>query len=191
MSNVIRQETAVFLLFTLHGAGLTMLYDILRALRRSVHHSLLLLSFEDFLFWMTAGFLTFYLAFRSSDGAVRGYAVIGMLLGFLLYHFTLSPFIVRVLSVLFRFLLRLWSTFFHLFVRILCTAARPCRILWGFIQKNCKICKKRIEIARKKAYNNKNKSQDCEGKTCETKTGILNHRCKVKTFRKKNKLYKG
>ncbi len=155
MSSVIRQETAVFLFFVLHGAGLTIFYDVLRALRRSIRHSLLLLSLEDFLFWMQAGFLTFYLSFRESDGAIRGYAAVGMLIGFTLYHFTLSPFIVNTLSVLFRFLLRLWRTFFHQLFRILRAAARPCRILWGFIQKNCKICKKRIEIARKKAYNDK------------------------------------
>lgn len=146
MSSVIRQETAVFLFFVLHGSGLTILYDVLRALRRCVRHSLLLLSLEDFLFWMTAGFLTFYLAFRESDGTIRGFSVVGMLLGFMLYHFTLSPLVVKILSVLLR---RIFMA-----LRMI---MRPCRIVQRFIQKKCKNCKKRIEIARKKAYNGKDK----------------------------------
>ncbi len=146
MSSVIRQETAVFLFFTLHGALLTMSYDVLRALRRSARHSLLLLSLEDFLFWMAAGFQTFYLAFRESDGAIRGYAVVGMLLGSVLYHVTLSPVIVKLLSALFRCFAGAWRMM-----------KRPCRVLRKLVQKNCKNCKKRIENARKKVYNDKDK----------------------------------
>lgn len=107
MSSVVRQETAVFLFSILHGAVLTILYDILRALRRSVRHSLAVLSLEDFFYWMLAGLLTFGLAFQEMDGVIRGYAAAGMLLGFLLYHFTLSSGFVTVLSTLFRGIARM------------------------------------------------------------------------------------
>ncbi|MCD8012224.1 MAG: spore cortex biosynthesis protein YabQ [Lachnospiraceae bacterium] len=106
MSSVIRQETAVFLIFILHGATLTLLYDVLRALRRCFRHSLVILSIEDFLFWLLAGFLTFYLAFRKSDGIIRGYAAAGILIGFLLYHFMFSHLVVEGLSRLLGLVLR-------------------------------------------------------------------------------------
>lgn len=56
MSEVIRQETIIFLLAVVHGTGLTFLYDLFRrcggsAARRAA------ISAEDFVFWIAAGFL--------------------------------------------------------------------------------------------------------------------------------------
>ncbi|MCD8396394.1 MAG: spore cortex biosynthesis protein YabQ [Lachnospiraceae bacterium] len=120
MSGVIRRETAVFLISVLHGAALTFLYDLLRALRRSFRHSLPVLSAEDFLFWLLAGALTFCLAFRETDGVIRDYVAAGILIGFLLYHFTISACAVRILSGVFTlmyravsFPLRVFSTVFR------------------------------------------------------------------------------
>ena len=90
MSDVIHQETVVFLLSVLHGAGLTFGYDVLRSLRRAFRHSMAAVSVEDFLFWLSAGFLTFCLAFFRTDGVIRGYVAAGMAIGAVLYHYTLS-----------------------------------------------------------------------------------------------------
>ncbi|MCD7761832.1 MAG: spore cortex biosynthesis protein YabQ [Lachnospiraceae bacterium] len=104
MSSVIRQETAVFLCSVLHGAALSILYDLLRALRRSIRHSLVALSLEDFFYWLLAGILTFHLVFWELGGVIRGYAFVGMLIGFLLYHITLSRGFVRAVSTLLRWI---------------------------------------------------------------------------------------
>ena len=63
MSSVIRQEMWIFLLSILHGIFLTLLYDLFRSLRRAFPHGIVLISLEDFFFWMAAGFLTFCLIF--------------------------------------------------------------------------------------------------------------------------------
>ncbi|MCD8347851.1 MAG: spore cortex biosynthesis protein YabQ [Lachnospiraceae bacterium] len=143
MSGVIRRETVVFLLSVLHGTALTLFYDFLRALRRSFRHSLPVLSAEDFLFWMLAGVLTFCLAFRETDGVIRNYVAAGILIGFLLYHFTVSPIVVKGLSRLFSLLYRVCSCPF----RGISTAVGK------IFEIFCKIIKKRIEFTRKKVYN--------------------------------------
>lgn len=178
MSSVIRQETAVFLIFILHGAALTFLYDILRALRRCFRHGLLSLSIEDFLFWLTAGFLTFYLAFRKSDGIIRGYAAVGILIGFLLYRLTLGPlamaglirlfglllkmaaFVRHSLQIAFRVLLRIIRMVIHLVrqcMRGIFCPARRClriafrplrRILSIPVRKTCGFCKKKTVLKK-------------------------------------------
>ncbi|MCD7882782.1 MAG: spore cortex biosynthesis protein YabQ [Lachnospiraceae bacterium] len=139
MSSVIRQETAVFFIFIFHGALLTLLYDVLRALRRSFRHHLLVLSAEDFLYWLLAGFLTFWLSFRETSGALRGYAAVGIFLGFLLYHLTVSRLVVGLLSAVFRLPVT--------------AAAFLRRILSIPVKKICKNCKKRIEFTQKRGYN--------------------------------------
>ncbi|MCD7832395.1 MAG: spore cortex biosynthesis protein YabQ [Lachnospiraceae bacterium] len=143
MSGVIRREAAIFLISVLHGAALTLLYDFLRALRRSFRHSLPVLSIEDFLFWLFAGFLTFYLTFRETGGVIRGYVAAGMGIGILLYHFSVSPKVVQLLSSLFSLLYQ--AVTYPL--RVLLTVARK---IAGFF---CKINKKRIEFTRKRVYN--------------------------------------
>ncbi|MDY3251158.1 MAG: spore cortex biosynthesis protein YabQ [Candidatus Choladocola sp.] len=139
MSRVISQEAAVFLLSVLHGAGLTFLYDLIRAFRRAVSHNLFVVSAEDFLFWLAAGFFTFCLAFSETDGVIRGYVAAGIAIGAVFYHFTFSGLIVRGVSWLFRLIGH--------------SVSLLCRILAKPVEKIWIICKKIIEFARKKGYN--------------------------------------
>ncbi len=98
MSQVIRQETMVFLTAVLHGALLALVYDLLRALRRVFAHSLAAVSAEDFLFWIAAGFLTFCLLFQETDGVIRGYVVVGAALGVILYRNLFGHLVLRVVT---------------------------------------------------------------------------------------------
>lgn len=86
MSIVIRQEAMVFLQAVLHGVFLTLLYDLFRILRRIVRHCPAVVSAEDLLYWMTAGAFTFLFALKRTDGIVRGYTALGIVLGSVLYY---------------------------------------------------------------------------------------------------------
>lgn len=141
MSAVIRQETVIFALAVLHGAGLTVLYDVLRALRRAFVHGLAAVSAEDFLYWLTAGFLTFAFAFLRTDGVIRGYVAVGMALGAILYHFTLSSLFVGGLAWILRMIKKL--------------SAALGRLLSKPVKNICKKCKKLVEFIRKTRYNRK------------------------------------
>lgn len=139
MSGVIRQETMVFLLSVLHGAGLALCYDLIRAVRRAFAHSLALISAEDFLYWIAAGFLTFCFAFFHTDGVIRGYMAAGIAIGVILYHFSVSSQVVLFFSWIFL------------------SIGRGCRMILRFlswpIKKLCQFCKKIIEITGKNGYN--------------------------------------
>lgn len=139
MSEVIRHETAVFLLSVLHGAGLTFVYDLLRALRRAVSHGLAAVSIEDFLFWIAAGFLTFCLAFYHTDGVIRGYVAAGIAIGVILYHFSASEAVLRFFAWLFVSIKGVFCLIF--------------RFLSLPIKKCCQFWQKIIEIAGKNGYN--------------------------------------
>lgn len=110
MSHVIRQETAVFLLSVAHGALLTLVYDFFRALRRVFLHSAAAVAAEDFFFWLAAAFLTFCLAFLKTDGVIRGYVAVGIVLGAVVYHVGPGKIVLRGLCFLFRAVKRLGGT---------------------------------------------------------------------------------
>ncbi len=140
MSEVIRQETAVFLLSVLHGAGLTFVYDLIRALRRAVGHSLTAVSAEDLLFWIAAGFSTFCFVFFRTDGVIRGYVAVGIALGAILYHFSISDPLLGVFS--------------RIFVSIKRMICLVLRFLSWPVKKCCHFWQKTIEIVKKNGYNN-------------------------------------
>ncbi len=160
MSQVIRQETVVFLLSVLHGAGLTFLYDLIRSLRRAFRHSLPVVSAEDFLFWMTAGFLTFCLAFSETDGIIRGYVAVGIMLGAVLYHAAFSQLVVRTVSGF----LKLVKHGVCLLWKILSKPAEKIWMKW----------KKVVVFTRKKAYNKISRRENAEN--LSAKGGQRKHR---------------
>lgn len=139
MSEVIRQETLVFFLSILHGIGLSVLYDLLRALRRAFRHGLAAVSAEDFLYWLTASFFTFILIFSRTDGVLRGYVGAGIGLGAVWYHLTLSSYVVKALAAFFTLLRKMCG-----FVT---------RFLSNLVGKTCIKWKKKVEIPEKKGYN--------------------------------------
>lgn len=140
MSEVIQQETMVFLLSVLHGIGLTFCYDLIRALRRAFAHNLAAVSIEDFLFWLAAGFLTFCLAFFRTDGTIRGYVAAGIAIGVILYHFSVSSLVVRGVSWIMMLIKRVFCIIF--------------RVIAVPLKKICQIWKKIIEFVWKRGYNN-------------------------------------
>ena len=97
MSASICRETEVFFQAVLHGIFLTVIYDLFRILRRLIRHCTAAVSAEDFVYWLTAGFLTFCFAFEKTDGIVRGYTALGIVLGSVLYHEVCSEKLVKLM----------------------------------------------------------------------------------------------
>lgn len=112
MSAGILGELQFFGLAVIRGVLILVLYDILRILRRIVPHGNLAVALEDLFYWLGTAFLVFQLLYRENDGAVRGYALFAVALGMLLYHQTVSGWLVHVISaVLGRILGTLWRPF--------------------------------------------------------------------------------
>ncbi|WP_283682364.1 spore cortex biosynthesis protein YabQ [Parablautia sp. Marseille-Q6255] len=160
MSNVIRQETIVFFLSVLHGVLLAFGYDLFRALRKAVPHGLFAVSAEDFVYWITAGFLTFVFAFFYTDGVIRGYVAAGIAIGAVLYHFTVSIVVLRLFAAVFG-LLR------DVILLLRRAAGAPVRKIWSFFKKT-------IEFAGKKRYND-NKNEKIRGEGCGKKEKTSEH----------------
>lgn len=92
MSPNIQIEARLLILSLLTGAGLMALYDVLRVFRLLVRHGWLWMGVEDLLYWIFAGFATFYLLYRENDGALRLYVIGSVLLAMIIYDRTFSAF---------------------------------------------------------------------------------------------------
>lgn len=98
MSPGIMKELQFFGLAVLRGILLLVIYDLLRIFRRIVPHGVLAVSVEDIFYWISTALLIFQLLYQENDGALRGYALIAVALGMLLYHRTVSDWLVSHIS---------------------------------------------------------------------------------------------
>lgn len=94
MSQGIIRELQFFGLAVLRGVLILVIYDLLRIIRRIVPHGVWAVALEDVAYWITTALLVFQLLYRENDGAVRGYALLAVAVGMMLYHQTLSNCIV-------------------------------------------------------------------------------------------------
>ena len=93
------QGWALLLSLTM-GAGIGLLYDILRPARR--HSGAALARLLDALFAVTAATALFFFAMASGDGRLGTWELAAALLGFLLYMHLLSPLLLPPMERIFR-----------------------------------------------------------------------------------------
>lgn len=122
VSEAIGQEALLFGISILVGAGLFFLYDVLRIFRRIVPHGNIWISIEDFVYWLINTGVVFVMLYRENDGMVRGFALIGLVVGMVFYYLLLSRYIVSIQVLLWKKVLGYTYKVFHFlfgpFIRI-------------------------------------------------------------------------
>ncbi len=97
-------QTLVFLKSILLGTALGVIYDVLRAARRTARAGVGATAAYDALFWMILLPALFVFVLTAANGEGRGYILLGMTLGGALYFLTLSPPLLTLLCWLSRML---------------------------------------------------------------------------------------
>lgn len=82
-------EFAVFIHTVLSGVVVTCVYLSLRVLRRIVPHALWAVNVEDSAYWLGTALYLFVQIYHTSDGVIRWYCALGIVLGVLLTRFLL------------------------------------------------------------------------------------------------------
>lgn len=68
------------------GIKLAFIYDGIVMFRFLISHKNILVSLEDFFFWIYAAGMIFRLQLEQSDGTLRGFSILGILSGMFLYN---------------------------------------------------------------------------------------------------------
>lgn len=80
----------------LSGAGLSLVYDMIRVIRRIVPHGIILVSIEDLVYWVAAGGWLFLKACQVNNGIIRGYMLLGIGAGALVYGILFGRWFMRI-----------------------------------------------------------------------------------------------
>lgn len=84
----------------LFGVLLRFIYDLFRISRRVFRRNAAIVAVEDTVYWIMAGLSVFVLMYDFNGGSIRIHAFIIVALGMLLYGVSLSPFIVKYISLI-------------------------------------------------------------------------------------------
>ncbi len=98
MNDAIMIELRFFLTSMLWGILLLIIYDLLRILRRVVKYNTFFIAIQDILYWVICSVLIFLMMYRQNNGIIRGFSILAMLIGMLVYHAVISDFLVNVIS---------------------------------------------------------------------------------------------
>lgn len=89
------------------GLFLGMLYDVLRIFRRVIiHRYRWMRDIEDILYGMATGFIVFATVYRINYGIMRGFFVLALFMGMLIYKRSLSDYLVNIISKIFVIVLK-------------------------------------------------------------------------------------
>ncbi|MGB8453392.1 MAG: spore cortex biosynthesis protein YabQ [Anaerocolumna sp.] len=117
MNDAIMVELRFFGTSVLWGVLLLIFYDALRIIRRIIMHNGFFVAFEDLLYWVVSSLLIFNMMYQQNNGIIRGFAILAMLLGMLLYHSIFSEILVNTISGLFNKVINLIGKFILLIFR--------------------------------------------------------------------------
>lgn len=151
MLEAINLELSFFLVSILYGAGILFFYDMLRILRRVIRQNWFFVSIEDLLFWMFAGVFLFRMIYEKNNGIIRGFAIIGLGFGMIVYYNIISQkLVVFVSKIINKFLLFLKKTICFLF-RPIRWLGRRIGWLFSFFHKKLRKIKKHYSKQLKKS----------------------------------------
>lgn len=77
----IRGELIVFLVAVITGILLRLAYQGIHCFRQIVKHSLFAMGIEDIIFWISSAVYVFVQIYYTSDGGIRWYFILGLVVG--------------------------------------------------------------------------------------------------------------
>ncbi len=98
MTEAITLQYNVFISFVLLGAWLGFVYDILRCFRRLINHNNIFIGIEDIVYWLFCVIKIESAIQIYNNGELRIYIMIAGILGFFIYHYTISCVFIKLAS---------------------------------------------------------------------------------------------
>ena len=156
---ILLEQLYSFFIFFIIGIIISILFDIFRILRKSFKTPDFITYLEDIIFWVLTGLIVLYAIFKFNNGEIRSFIFVRIIVGILVYIFTISKYIVKYGAKILLFikkilmypimkLVELFKKIYSIFDKIL---IRPfTRFLFNMKNKMSKISLKNVKYVIKK-----------------------------------------
>lgn len=112
-------QAYLFIVFTINGIFIGILFDFFRILRKSFKTINFITNIEDIIFWILTGISIIFCMYKFTDGNIRLFMFLGLLLGTVTYILTISKIVIKIsvkilvtIKQLIKFILRPFKIFF-------------------------------------------------------------------------------
>lgn|SRR5690625_2234105 len=109
-------EFYIFLISISHGLVIGLIYDLHRALRYFSKPKKVRAYIEDLLLWIIITALFFIFLLENTAGIVRGFVIIGFIVGFTFYLKIISKYSLPLIIKIFKLILRLFNEIMKLII---------------------------------------------------------------------------
>ena len=93
---MVKIQAYLFLIFTINGIIIGLLFDIFRILRKSFKTSDIITYLQDLIFWIITAIILLYSIFKFSNGEIRLYMFIAVFLGCIIYMLLFSKYFIKI-----------------------------------------------------------------------------------------------
>lgn len=125
---MITNQAYLFLIFTVNGMIIGLLFDFFRILRRSFKTKDFITYIQDVLFWILTGLILLYSIFVFNNGEIRLFMFLGVAIGVILYMLIISSYVIKINVYLINILKKIFSGI----IRIILI---PFKFLYKFIKQ--------------------------------------------------------
>lgn len=150
MTEIINLEVQFFLTSILYGILLLVVYDCIRIIRRIVPHKGFFVALEDILFWLVASIVIFIMIYERNNGTIRGFAILGMLLGMVIYNQLLSQLVVKGITRIIKTIIKAIKKVLSILFRPFAFIAKKLGKFFGFASGKVSKVNSKIGIKFKK-----------------------------------------
>lgn len=103
---MVQNQAYLFLVFSLTGVAIGILFDFFRILRRTIRTGNIITYIEDVLFWILTGILVLYNIWYFNNGEIRIYMFLGIIIGVLIYMSTISNIFIKLFTKILSTIIR-------------------------------------------------------------------------------------
>ncbi len=89
------EEFKLFIIFLLNGILMSFIFDIFRAFRKTFNIKDIIIYLQDIIFWIISGFIILYSVYTFSNGELRLYMLLGIILGSIIYLLLISKYFIK------------------------------------------------------------------------------------------------
>jgi|GEM_PF-2016275 len=135
------------------GILVAFVFDITRAFRRVFKHNNSIVHLEDTLFWILSFLGVLYFILNYAGGELRFFYFLGILLGFILYTYFFSRYIVNLFVKILKIIIKIIKFFLLVIYKFFYPILLLTKKIYIFFQKILNILKQKIDKNVKKQKN--------------------------------------
>ena len=136
-----QNQSYLFLVFSLTGVIIGILFDFFRILRRSIKTPNIITYIQDILFWILTGIIVLYSIWYFNNGELRIFVFLGLIIGILIYMTTLSSIIVKIFTKILVFGINILKVPFKIIYSLISKIITGIVVLFNKFTKKLKIKK--------------------------------------------------